>query len=489
MRRDFVYRESYLESLDPVRFAPSIPPEEREERLVHLRLEILLSLLLGQRVLIPEPYSFDSLGFIAIASEVIQARDRAISGNLQATLFLQRTPVFIPFELRLVSTEPGPQAFVSMVLRRIADPNFILSSIPEFTVTDENEAAIRAQRAGISEAIGREGFGALRAHLPVERADLPEYLDFVQSYFSSPQARGRLPLGKTTPPGVSLPQYIQWIRGPAGLRSLPDPLHGAATHLIEAFERLDGVGIPNTDRSRIRLYGRTRANLDDDLHDLAVEFVDSSYNRVLGSAMNADFRSHNTGLRVTDPVVREAEAISKLGHAYLSNTRATWENMDLVIAPAKELVETLSVSRNNFDDESIADLKSWKTWTNIWDRLWEVASDVGWLERVDRLHRALGSHEGEDRLSETDEALDDLIAYVAHQLRPLQIQRRGTGIVRVVAMAIPVAKLAVYTWAVPRAAKDTVDLAKAALDLVRASREYPKTVFSRGSIERSVRIT
>lgn len=485
-------RASYLESLDPTRFVPTLSAEERLERLVHLRLEILLSLLLGQKVFIPEPYSFDSLGFAGIATEVIESRDRLIEKNLQARLLLKRTPVFMPFQLKLVSTQPSPHAYVDVVSTRVANPNFILSSVPELTVIP-GDAKMEATRLHLAEAIRREGFEALRNHLPADRADFPDYLALLAKYFSSEQLPGALPLGTTRSPFPTLEHYTQWLRGADGLNGLPTSLHESAIILIQAFSKLERAKIPITDRSRIRLYGKSHAGLDDRMYELAVEFVDSCYNRVLGSALDADFKSHNTGGRVSNPAVREAELISKLGHAFLTNSHPSWENMDLLISPSAELVEKfVEVSGGTNSTSGLVDLENWKSWTAIWDRMWNTIASPEWMERLRRLQAALSVREGDDRLSEADEALDALISVIAKELRPIQIERKGVSTVRLIALAMPLTKLAVYLAAIPMrpsgATKDAFDVAKSVFEAVRARREFPQYVFSRGSIERSLRL-
>ena len=61
----------FIESFDSVRFANQ---KENLRRQTHATAELLISLLFGEPMIIPEPYSFDSLGFLYVGSDVLTKR-------------------------------------------------------------------------------------------------------------------------------------------------------------------------------------------------------------------------------------------------------------------------------------------------------------------------------------------------------------------------------------------------------------------------------
>ncbi|MCI0623410.1 MAG: hypothetical protein L0387_17415, partial [Acidobacteria bacterium] len=109
-----------IESFDSVRHSPTAP--DLTERKTHAQLELMLSMLFGERMAVPEPYSFDSLAFLSIAADVLTARPPR----------RKNTPVWDPFLLFLREALPGHDSYRGMVADLLRKgEKFVLSGWPE----------------------------------------------------------------------------------------------------------------------------------------------------------------------------------------------------------------------------------------------------------------------------------------------------------------------------------------------------------------------
>ncbi len=66
-------RIRFLESLDSVRFAPpsfgAVP--DRDAAMTQAKVECALTLLFGERIVLPEPYSFDSSAVLEFGVDLV----------------------------------------------------------------------------------------------------------------------------------------------------------------------------------------------------------------------------------------------------------------------------------------------------------------------------------------------------------------------------------------------------------------------------------
>ena len=63
----------FIESLDPARYTG----EKLAGPIGHAFSEIVIAMLFGERVVVPEAYATDSVGFLELAPLVLEARGRA----------------------------------------------------------------------------------------------------------------------------------------------------------------------------------------------------------------------------------------------------------------------------------------------------------------------------------------------------------------------------------------------------------------------------
>ena len=147
-----------------------------------LKIELMLSLLLGERMIVPEPYSFDSLGFLDIAAR----------GLDQRPTLRKDCPVWDPFLLALRRYLPGHDSYRGIMGNLLRKPNFILSAWPE--ITDDIES-----RNQFAQCIEKGNYSEVKKHFDPEKIERMERLD---GYFS------KVDLSDAVQPKVTLNNYI-----------------------------------------------------------------------------------------------------------------------------------------------------------------------------------------------------------------------------------------------------------------------------------------
>ncbi len=197
----------FIESFDSARFAPG---EDSAERRIQAQLELMLSMLFGEPMLVPEPQSCDSKAFLEIADEVLDKLPRNTKNS----------PVRTPFLLSL-RREHGYTSYGGMVSCRLAQPDFILSGWPEISEKPR-------ERSALAKSIKTKRFDAARKSFPYldERIGHVEQLD---AYFRS------VPHRWAGTSSVTLSEYVHRLAkldasGPLGdslkyLEDLPSALH------------------------------------------------------------------------------------------------------------------------------------------------------------------------------------------------------------------------------------------------------------------------
>lgn len=246
----------FLESLDPVRFALA---EEQAERLIHVRLEILLALLFGRQIVLSEPVAVDSLGFLRIAQDVIAARN-------EASLITSVKP----FVLAIRSYRLGHQTFQDMAATLIGSGKFVLSGWPEIA-NDERSRLLLAKQ------IRHRDFNAAAGTFP-SLSDNIEALASISEYFDGEHViTSRIPK-------ASISDYL--ITFERSLSILPKSATNELPTLKRAFHDLRVAGIALEDRSAIRKYGEQF--LPSDVNRVLTSLSDLFYNIVVAESVHAE---------------------------------------------------------------------------------------------------------------------------------------------------------------------------------------------------------
>lgn len=399
MDQSSVPRGRFIESLDSVRFGGK--PQDYDQRVLHAKIEVMLSLLVGQPLVIPEPYSFDSLGFLDIADEVL-----AVWKNYRREENIRNSRVSHPFIVALRDDHPDYRRMLAYNLGR--DPTkFILSGLSEIT----NEKDIRKS---IGKLIG-EGetgdFNAAKKLLDQDCRHRMEQLEDLNNYFSRDGA-----FTNAQAPTIPMSEYFGLIMGRRGFR---DELQQDAQSLQVSIQTLMNAGIPLDNRTEVRVHGRKY--LDEAPYQQILEFTDSSYNRVIADAGRAAERFHTTGGVGSSLSVVSGEVLCKFAHDELSTIVPVWGDISLIVAPTYDLKQKMETVN----------------WQNVWEQVFKLMAGKDWIIIVKKLNDAITSS-ADDKRSEIEAALNELVVLATSGLDSLVITYEN-GAVKVIIKAAEVA--------------------------------------------------
>jgi hypothetical protein len=322
----------FIESFDTVRHAPGAP--DRDMKKTHAEIELMVSLLFAEPMVVPEAVSFDSLGFLDIAYDVLTARQKVIKRA-------RGSPAHKPF---LLALRQGRKAtynnYLGMISSHLADPMFILSSNPTLDKQKRERQKLaknikrlpaRAARREAEEVLGR---------------DVVAKIDFLNGYFSE-----RGVVRKAIENAGLLEAYIdQLIMNNTNKRSLD------LRRALEALRRR--VNLSN--RSEVRRIGRDV--IDQKSLEGAVEYIDSCYNRVVAESVKATTALYSTGGDVKNDLVLEAEnSVNRFPVSPRANS------LSLLMPLDKRVIKPLI------------------SWEDVWEK---TLTDDEWVESVKKLRQA-----------------------------------------------------------------------------------------------------
>ncbi|MFJ8359166.1 hypothetical protein [Streptomyces sp. NPDC093984] len=293
----------YLESLDSVRMPwpgpTGISDSERQRRddlELQIFVEVLMTLVLGRDVVVPQSYAFDSPGFLTLARTVLQARNRAAIDEH-------------PFRLHLFSADSFEDAAAGM-LGRVFDKNrpFFSSLLPELHKPEQyglDPRDVRWQSENLDRLLNSDWIGVDRAQalndiraefrgLPRVRAKSP----------AAPLELGKL-LASTIEEGSLMGRAAQ---------SLPEPFREVYADLVGAIRRLDPTrSRAFNERSRLRIAEpwpndsarRTPEEIvgSKDTLDLVIEFVDTLYNAIVADSIGVAPATFSTDVAAGDRIL------------------------------------------------------------------------------------------------------------------------------------------------------------------------------------------
>jgi hypothetical protein len=275
----------YLESMDSVRtpFRAAADDDELQEiSKLQIFSEVLMTLILGREVVVPQSYAFDSYGFLQVARTFLDARDTAGASAEH------------PFRPHLFGA--GVDSFddaVTSILARVDDPNrpFVSSAFPELNDPEKTSPSIRprdvhwllrrdwlddARRASL--AAVHDEFARLGPVIPRPYPNFASLQDLLKTFidpevFSKPNERE---------------VYERLVRAIKALDPSRSALDLRST--LRANHPLPGDPA-----------GRTPAEIVGDAETLddVIEFIDTLYNAVIVGSIGVATPTFSTGV-VTD---------------------------------------------------------------------------------------------------------------------------------------------------------------------------------------------
>lgn len=370
MSTDFIEYGRFIESFDTVRNG-----EEDENRKKHAEIELMLSLLFGEPMVVSEPQSFDSLGFLKIATEVIDCRPK----------YIKRSHIYNPFVLAL---RPGHNSYRDMIYSLLRKENFIPSGWSKITDIDERQTLASLIKDGkFDEAICSFN----------DYSDSLEQLERLDKYFCKAS-----PI-YTKEPYIPLTDYTGYL-AKLDIAELPPYLESykeSISDLKDAVELLGKKNIDLTNRSVIRLHGKDY--FDEKIFKGILEYVDSCYNRVVASSVTGSVKE-GTSIFSTDgdgenEYVLAAKDLTHSAMDAFSNNKSLSTNYSLCILPYEKIETKFKLD-----------------WTEIWD----VLTDKTFFESVNNLHKALNSD-----YRTADQALSTHINLLSKSLQQVYIYKSG----------------------------------------------------------------
>jgi len=177
----------YLESLDSVRTQNGIDKEDFGAQVNIIRLEFLYSLLFGNSIVIPEPFLFDSRGFLSVSRELLVNANISDWGSYYPIVLSNRG----------VPGKGQFDSFNNLIKQYAAKNDFIFSSIEEGE--QENIKRELSQKGNVFEP------GYLGKVLPPQYADS---LARLSHYFGTHQDAFK---GPNDDPVIDMESYIKGL--------------------------------------------------------------------------------------------------------------------------------------------------------------------------------------------------------------------------------------------------------------------------------------
>lgn len=323
----------FLESLDTARLpwaAPDSLGAEEERHREHHELqvftEVLATLALGRELVVPQSYAFDSLGFLRVASVVLEARDRVSSREH-------------PFRPHLHGADSFEDAVSAILGRARAVENpFSSSLLPELNAAgryglDQDE--VWRQARDFDHLLSSDWIGDERA----------QALHRVRTEFHGlPRAQARPPAVPTSLNRLLVAAVDDSSAMSRAAARFPEPVRETHDTLVRALRRLDPGGSGGfSGRSQLRLphpwpgdaAGRTPVEIVGDARTLAlvVEFVDTLYHTVVVDSIGTAQATFSTDVAAEEQGLGARAVAQELA---LAHYRLRAERPDWLPRPARE---------------------------------------------------------------------------------------------------------------------------------------------------------
>jgi hypothetical protein len=325
----------FIESFDSVRYA-KLAERDVNKRRVQAEIELIYSLLLGRRIVVPEAHSFDSTGFLEIVTDALRTRPRNSDKEW----------IRYPFILCL---RQSYSSYLEMVSSSFSREAFILSALPELN----QDISLRRKLAEIM--LEEDSFTKIEREMRASNDSRLRFFSQIQElnrYFSEVEKRNARDLGSV------LSDYINNL---ANATNFPDSLmdqpefRGLREGLLTLIER----EVNYTNRSTVRNEGRKYID-DDEIYAGVVEYVDSCYNAVIYKAVGAQ-----TGILTTVESTTSAYVVLAQN---LSEESAELGERDQI---------RISITGNDLL------LEKWiRSRESRWEEIWEIMQNDEWISSI-----------------------------------------------------------------------------------------------------------
>lgn len=394
--------KSYLTCLDTVRFSDrEVPRTVQEEYLLGCRLETLLTLALGQQIQVPEPYSFDSYGFLVVADEVVRGRDgapsnakRAINYNPFALARLDATKTYLEIVAgRLRSASAG-----------LAPPSapFLLSGLASLNNDEKTRRCVASH-------IERKNFRAAEELVSGREREILEMVGRLGSvYFcasADPSVNGRSDKAKV--PLTAYFEHLEALRNEKSLEQVQE-VFASLAGVFKNYKECAPLGYAT--RSEVRLgiaFMREREIQPSAALALFQSFCDSVYNRLVGSHSRAHFATYTSCLGEESAHI---ERVAGCAHAVLYQEHPrSWDEV------------ALSVDPQPFP-ERLRPFRAPANWRKIWQGFWEMAATKAWQLATEGLRDAMLDRVSQDKRSKVEDALMEVITVVSGSITEILLK-------------------------------------------------------------------
>jgi len=311
----------YLESLDSVRF---LHGENIDGGMKHAEIELMLSILFGEPIVIPEPYSCVSLGFLDIAPEILNT----IGGHKFKT---SRSPVSKPFKLALRSDIPGHSSYREMISTFLKDKDFYL---PWPEINRDMKTRKRLAKCIIEKKYDE----ATQYFDSEEDKKRITNLDNLDSYFSD---NNNLCNAKTL---ETLDSYANWITKISDKDIDNLEIDYNKDYIKDLVKEIEKLGIYER-RSIYRTIIEEREGiLNPDITKGILVCIDSCYNNIVAKSVQAGSRVITTKEYANNPYIEAGEILASLAISKLDNTVIHWSSVSLWLDP-----DYIKLSSSQFD--------------------------------------------------------------------------------------------------------------------------------------------
>ncbi|MBI5342763.1 MAG: hypothetical protein HZB63_05530 [Deltaproteobacteria bacterium] len=387
---DIPVATSYIESFDSVRYDGEA--SFSEENYIRTELELLVSLLFGQPIILSEPMSFDSAAFLCIASDILDARGKVLGNKKSSELNLMKcSPVMHPFLL----AKRGQESFLKRMAGYVKNKTFVCSAW-EIIPKDRDVAAALLEKGYLGEF--EERFENANGTQKFTNFDEQvECLVRVANYFDEIDRIGGNLRRNADFPIAFLEKYLQWfLKYNPGDIGKDEDIAGKLRATQKALSGALKKGISDKNRSDIR-NRRDEVDVDtdrnrDEIVKALFDLYDSSYNAVVSDSVRASTRILSSAQpgklsSVFDPICTKAYEHMKDQNDHVKADDETGIGEAL-----------LEIKKTNTVTNSLSQRSDWKGMRiNYWEKVWEeILLDQKWIESAGSFHRSRITAQGEE---------------------------------------------------------------------------------------------
>lgn len=377
-----LYRPTiYLESLDSVRFNED---SLNDPRLIYPTMEVILHILKGDQINLPEPYSFDSCSFLSIASQALEARRNNSIIHNHSNIYWN------PFHLTLREDILHHTSYLKMVKEYFERPNdrVVLSAWYDLHDIDARKDVVNSL---------------------ANRVDFEEYLEngnyrykglfYIKEYFDE-VGWERKPLLKQ-----KLDNYIDFLQTHNDLTTYGEeaPFYEV---IKNGFSILRQNNIPFTDRSQIRIKGKDW--LPENQLQMLLEFIDTCYNMILSNFSRCKQPSFCTNQKSIGKEAVSGEALAYRVNSQLNPYRKG------VAYPVSAFLE---------DNNQFSTLASALDSEKVWQEVWNIVSDSDWLHLRYQLNAL--ENAGYQNTTQYENLYERFIELIASGMANISVERNN----------------------------------------------------------------